>query len=233
MDPIVMRPDAPSLSAFMYPAFNDTPACRANTRPRRGFIVLFCAFLLTLPAAGLRAAEEERIDPMDTWEFGIESGALWRVGGGGSQLDYVILPQLFTWKTPAVSRRQILGRTLVMRSRFSALLEPFAKGPETHFVGASASGLLEYWNAARTQAFFLSSGGGMGLMDSRGYDVEGAQGQDLNFHWFVYAGSRFQTRSGLALNVGAYFQHISNTGLDKVNPGINSLGPMIGVHWRF
>ncbi len=218
----------------MYPVFNDTRPGLARARPQRQFIAALFALWLPLCMAEARAAENGgQNDPVDEWEFGVESGALWRVGGGGSQLDYVILPQLLTWKTPAVARREIAGRTLVMRSRFSALLEPFAKGPETHFVGASGSGILEYWNVARTQAFFFSSGGGLGLMDSRGYDVEGAQGQDLNFHWFVYAGSRFQTRSGLALTVGAYFQHISNTGLDPVNPGINSLGPMISAHWRF
>lgn len=172
-------------------------------------------------------------DPVKRWEFAIESGALWRVGGGGSQLDYLILPQILTWKTPAVIRWHAYGRDWVMRSRFSALLEPIVSGPESFFVGGTASGLIECWNVSRTQACFFSSGGGIGLMDSKGYEVVGGQGQDFNFNWFLYTGSRFECRNGLSVSVGAYFQHVSNTGLDKVNPGINSLGPMVNVSWRF
>lgn len=172
-------------------------------------------------------------DPVERWEFAYESGALWRVGGGGSPLDYIILPQLLTWRTPAVLQRRIGGRDLVMRSRFSVLLEPFVKGPENHFVGGSASGLLEWWDVARTQALFFSSGGGVGLMDSKGYDVVGAQGQDFNFNWFVYAGGRFQRGEACSVSFGVYFQHISNTGLDKINPGLNALGPMFTYSWHY
>lgn len=172
-------------------------------------------------------------EPVKQWEFAYESGALWRVGGGGSQLDYVILPQLLTWRTPEVTRWELSGRALVMRSRFSVLLEPFAKGPESHFVGGAAGGLLEWWNGAGTHALFFSAGGGVGLMDSRGYDVAGAQGQDFNFNWFMYAGSRWQLGEAFSASAGVYFQHISNRGQDKVNPGINSVGPMVNVGWRF
>ena len=168
-------------------------------------------------------------DAVERWEFAYESGALWRVGGGGSPLGYVILPQLLTWKTPAVFERRLGAGDLVMRSRFSVLLEPIAKGPENYFAGVTGSGLLEWWDVARTQAVFFSSGGGVGLMDSKGYDVVGAQGQDFNFNWFVYAGGRFQRGEACSVSVGVYFQHISNTGLDPVNPGINSLGPMVNV----
>lgn len=172
-------------------------------------------------------------EPVHHWELAYESGALWRVGGGGSPLDYVILPQLLTWRTPEVTRWAIGGRDLVLRSRFSVLVEPFAKGPESHFVGGAAGGLLEWWDLRRTQAFFFSAGGGVGLMDSRGYDVIGAQGQDFNFNWFMYAGSRWQRSAAFSASMGVYFQHISNRGQDKVNPGINSLGPMVNVCWRF
>jgi len=63
--------------------------------------------------------------------------------------------------------------------------------------------------------------------------VPGAQGQDFNFNWFLYAGSRWQWSERLSVVAGIYFQHISNRGQDKVNPGINSLGPMVNVGWRF
>ena len=178
------------------------------------------------------AAETQR-DPVKRWEFAYESGALWRVGGGGSPLGYVILPQLLTWRTPAVFEWRLGPRDLVMRSRFSVLLEPVVKGPENYFVGGTGSGLLEWWNLKRTQALFFSSGGGVGLLDSKGYEVVGGQGQDFNFNWFLYAGGRFCRGEAWDISVGAYFQHISNTGLDAVNPGINSLGPMVNMSWRF
>lgn len=171
-------------------------------------------------------------DPVERWEFAYESGALWRVGGA-SPVDYVILPQLLTWRTPAAFEWRVGPRDLVLRSRFSVLLEPVVKGPENYFVGATGSGVLEWWNLERTQALFFSSGGGVGLLDSKGYEVVGGQGQDFNFNWFLYAGGRFQRGEACSVSVGVYFQHISNTGLDPVNPGINSLGPMVNMSWRF
>lgn len=197
-----------------------------------GLMLVTTAGVQTLGRAQTIEAAEN-FEPVHHWEFAYESGALWRVGGGGSQLDYVILAQLLTWKTPEITRWSLAGRDLVMRSRFSALLEPFAKGPETHFVGAAAGGLLEWWNQRRTQALFFSAGGGIGLMDSRGYDISGAQGQDFNFNWFTYVGSRWQRSERFSASVGVYFQHISNRGQDKVNPGINSLGPMANLCWKF
>jgi lipid A 3-O-deacylase len=194
------------------------------------FVFLIAFFVTTFGKADEAAGG---FDPLTRWEFAYESGALWRVGGGGSPLDYVVLPQLLTWRTPAVTRWALGGRDLVMRSRFSVVLEPFAKGPESFFAGGSAGGLLEWWNYRRTQAFFFSAGGGIGLLDSKGYEVAGGQGQDFNFHWFAYAGSRFRWTETMSASVGIYFQHISNTGLDKVNPGINSLGPMVNLSWRF
>jgi lipid A 3-O-deacylase len=192
-------------------------------------------FLTSLQTASLvvGAAVSGEPAPEKNWEIAYESGALWRVGGGGSQLDYVLLPQLLTWRTPEVTRWFVGGRDLIMRSRFSVLAEPFAKGPESCFLGGSAGGLLEWWNHQRTQALFFSGGGGVGWMDSKGYEIDGAQGQDFNFHWFAYAGSRFQWRGGVSASAGVYFQHVSNTGLDDVNPGIDACGPMVTVGWRF
>jgi hypothetical protein len=186
-----------------------------------------------IATSAMAAKGDDDMASEKNWEVAYESGALWRVGGGGSQLDYVLLPQLLTWRTPEVTRWLVGGRELIVRSRFSVLAEPFAKGPESYFLGGAAGGLLEWWTLQRTQAFFFSSGGGVGLMNSKGYEIEGAQGQDFNFHWFAYAGIRFQRRGGLSASLGVYFQHVSNTGLDKINPGIDAVGPMMNIGWRF
>lgn len=168
------------------------------------------------------------------WEFAFESGILWRAGHNGSYLNYVILPQILTLKTaPVVRHRYAGGAELTMRSRFSLLLEPIVKGPENHFFGATASGMLEWWAASRTFSFFFAAGGGLGGMDSKGYDVKDAQGQDLNFTWFLYPGARYHTVGRTSASFGIYFQHVSNRGLDKINPGIDAVGPMLSVGWRF
>jgi len=181
---------------------------------------------LTLPATELS-------DPVHRWEFDYESGVIRKFTGGATPLNYVVLPQLLTLKTPAVSQRKFAGGDLIMRSRFSLLLEPIVTGPETRYIGASAAGCLEWWNIARTTSFFFSSGGGVGVMDSRGHQVAGAQGQDLNFNWLIYGGARKRWSEKMSGSLGIYFQHISNTGLDKVNPGLNAIGPMLGLSWHY
>jgi hypothetical protein len=176
----------------------------------------------------------EVYDPLKHWEFDFESGALMRVGGNASQLNYVILPQMLTFKSPTILRLgKVAGGDLVLRHRMSLLLEPFVEGPEHYYFGISGSGIIEWWNAERTFSLFFSSGGGVGWMDSKGYEVEGAQGQDLNFNWFLYGGARWMCWDRVSLSLGLLYQHVSNTGLDEVNPGLDTLGPMMSVGWHF
>ncbi len=199
--------------------------------PTHCIATCFLAGLLATTSAHAEARLSD--DPTERWELDFETGVLWKVGGGATPLNYVVLPQLLTLRTPAVMRWPLGGGDLVMRSRFSLLIEPIIEGPESHYIGASASGILEWWDHERTRALFFSSGGGLGGMDSRGRDVVGAQGQDLNFNWFIYAGARFRGGERWSASAGLYFQHISNTGLDEINPGLNSLGPMLSFGWRF
>jgi hypothetical protein len=174
-------------------------------------------------------------DPLDHWEFSFESAALWRVGGNGSQLGYVILPQILTLKSPtAFHLGEIAGGDLVIRNRFSLLLEPIVRGgAEDYYFGASASGSLEWWNKPRTFSLFFAAGGGIGWMNSKGYEIEGAQGQDFNFNWFLYSGARYMCWDQVSISLGLMYQHVSNTGLDDVNPGIDAIGPVLGVTWHF
>lgn len=204
-------------------------------------VLLLCARAVAQPAAGggrtekaqRPAPSEKRTEPWNEWEFALETGALWKITGEATPLRYVVLPQLLTWRSPAVSERPFAGGTLIMRSRFSVLIEPIVKGPESYYLAASAAGCLEWWNLARTRALFFSSGGGLGFMDSRGHEIEGAQGQDLNFNWLMYGGVRQEWSRGRTATIGLYFQHVSNTGLDDVNPGLNALGPMVSFSWKF
>ena len=174
-------------------------------------------------------------DPLDHWEFSFESAGLWRVGGNGSQLGYVILPQILTLKSPTgFHLGHIGGGDLVLRNRFSLLLEPIVRGgAEDYYFGASASGSIEWWNQPRTFSLFFAAGGGVGWMNSKGYEIEDAQGQDFNFNWFMYAGARYMVWQQVSLSLGLMYQHISNQGNDDINPGIDALGPVLGVTWHF
>jgi lipid A 3-O-deacylase len=196
-----------------------------------GFALLLCnGRVLASPESRSQAAVST---PKKNWEIDFESGILWRAGHNGTYLNYTLLPQILTLKTAPVLRHAVAGGELTMRSRFSLLHEPIIKGPENHFTAVTASGLLEWWNASRRFGLFFSAGGGVGGLDSKGYEVSDAQGQDLNFTWFLYPGVRFQVAEKFSAGFGAYFQHVSNRGLDKVNPGIDAVGPMLSLGWRF
>ena len=205
----------------------------------RGRFVRLLVFLVAL--AGCSNALEAAPDEVDAtggflprnWIINFESGILWRAGHNGTHLNYVIQPQILTLQTPPVARRALGSGELTLRSRFSLLIEPIIRGPENHFAAVTASGLLEWWNASRTFAVFFSSGGGLGGMDSKGYEVKDAQGQDLNFTWFLYPGIRMRTSRHTTAALGIYYQHVSNRDLDKINPGIDAVGPMVSVGWRF
>jgi lipid A 3-O-deacylase len=173
-------------------------------------------------------------DPTQHWEMDYESGLIWRFSGDATPLTYTIIPQLITVKTPLVGTpRPFLGGDLVIRTRLSLLYEPILAGPEHHFIGTSASGIMEWWDKRRTHALFFSSGGGIGWLDSKGHQVKGAQGEDFNLNWLAYAGVRFLFKNRLSTSIGAYFQHVSNHGMNPVNPGVNAVGPMVSVGWHF
>ena len=172
-------------------------------------------------------------DPIEHWELDFDSGVLWSVGSRSSPLDYTFLPQIITLKTDPIMRRKLGSGDLVVRNRFSLLAEPIVHGPETHFIGIVAAPSIEWWNPERNFSAFFSIGGGFGWMDSQGYAIAGAQGQDFNFTWFMHGGVRYRLTDNLSASLGLYFQHISNGNMDQVNPGVDALGPTLGIGWHF
>ena len=116
-------------------------------------------------------------DPVQHWEVDYETGVLWRVTGSATPLSYTVLPQILTVKSPLVGTiRPFFGGDLVIRNRFSLLVEPISQGPEHHFIGTSASGIMEWWDRARTCSLFFAAGGGFGWLDAKGHEVAGGQG---------------------------------------------------------
>lgn len=171
--------------------------------------------------------------PEDTWTTELHTGALWSIGSNASPLDYQLLPQLFTLKTPAHWHVQTGTHTWVIRSRASFEVTPVIQGPESYFLGITFAPSLECWNASRTLSTFFSAGGGIGWMDSQGQTIPGAQGQDFNLTWFIHTGLTWQITSHLSASIGARFQHISNGGQNEINPGIDSIGPTMSLGWNW
>lgn len=193
------------------------------------------ALLILVLAVGLMHARA--IDPAptgpDAWAAEFHSSVLWSVGGNASPLHYTLLPQLLVIKTPAHWRLP-LGRTeLLVRSRGALEISPVIEGPESLFAGVTFAPSLEWWNRSRRFAAFFSAGGGFGWLDAQGYEVEGGQGQDFNLTWFIHSGAGWRLHPGLMLHLGARYQHISNRGMDDVNPGIDAFGPTLGLSWTW
>lgn len=180
-----------------------------------------------------RAEEPVSFTPNLRYELDVTTGVFWKIGSSATPLSYTLLPQIVTLKIPPIFARPFAGGTLVMRSRFSLLLEPIIKGPESYYVGLAAAGEIEWRDATEHFTAFFASGGGFGWMDSKGYQVVGGQGQDFNLNWLIHTGVRYRTSEAWQVSLGLYFQHISNKGMDKVNPGLNALGPTLSISKLF
>jgi lipid A 3-O-deacylase len=203
-------------------------------KPSRLIVLVGTLLWVQAARADSGAAPEALYDPTQHWEVDYESGVLWKFSGDATPLSYTFLPQMVTFKSPLVGTvRPFFGGDLVIRNRFSLLGEPISEGPEHHFLGATASGILEWWDRKRTRNLFFASGGGIGWLDSKGHEIKGAQGEDFNLTWLAYLGARVMLRNHLSASLGLYFQHVSNRYLNRINPGVNAVGPMASVGWHF
>jgi lipid A 3-O-deacylase len=205
----------------------------------KSLLAALAALHVTL--AALTAGPIERIvtppvkpyDILEHWELDFESGAFWKFGHQATPLNYVFVPQVLTIKTPVHFSWKFLGGDLTLRSRVSFLAQPIPVGPEDYFFGITGSGSIEWWNASRTFSLFLASGGGKGYMNSKGYEIAGAQGRDWNFTWFVYSGFRYRFSEHMSVSLGVHYQHVSNRDTNPINPGVNAIGPMLSVGYHF
>lgn len=200
-------------------------------------LIVVSAFAGPLEPASGKAAKAgppvASYDPLEHWEIGFETASLWSFGGNATPLNYVFLPQMITVKTRPVLDFKLGGGDVVVRNRATLLGEAIVEGPESYFFGITGGASIEWWNAPRTFSVFLSAGGGVGVLDARGYEVPGGQGQDFNFTWYVHSGLRYRFSEHVSASLGVYFQHVSNGGQDEVNPGVDAIGPTLGVAWHF
>ncbi len=170
--------------------------------------------------------------PADTWEWTVESGYLWEVGHN-TNIDYEIIPTQLTLRSPVVLTlwKDEAGARIVVRNRFSALMESITAGPESYYFGVAGAPSVEYWFPSEKTSLFFSIGGGAGITDSSG--GTNGLGQDLTFNWFMQLGLRREIMENVSLLGGLYFIHHSNLGMTDPNPGIDALGFTIGCGWKF
>jgi lipid A 3-O-deacylase len=185
--------------------------------------------LFLAPVVGAAGAVTDQ--PWSTSAFSIETGVLWEVGSG-TPFAYRLVPTQLSWRSAKVFGHEFDdGSILLVRHRITLLGTWIESGPETHYIAIDGSPSIEWWNKTGTWALVGGSGGGLGGLDSRG--VKGGQGQDFTFNWFIRGGIEHVISPGRSLSAGIMYQHMSNGGQTKPNPGIDALGFSLGYAWKY
>ena len=166
----------------------------------------------------------------ERWTLDVESGAAWKITNE-TPLDYTLAPTIISVRGSRHLWGKAFGGKWVVRPTVSVLAEAILEGPESRYLGFSASPSIEWWNHADSFSLFLQAGGGIGWIDSQ--DVPGAQGQDLTFNWFAKTGVRFRVQERWFLSAAIFFQHMSNRGMTDPNPGLDTLGGLVGISYAF
>lgn len=188
---------------------------------------------LAIAAAGLAPcyAAEVPAPPWSAQAITVETGLLWQVGNN-TPLPYRLVPTQLSWRSARVFGWTFEdGSNLLVRHRFTLLGTWFQQGPESHYLAVAGSPSIEWWNKRGTWCLFGGAGGGFGWLDSQA--VPGAQGQDFTLHWFTRTGIEWVATPRSSLNAGIMFQHLSNGGQTKPNPGIDAVGFTLGYAWSF
>jgi hypothetical protein len=185
---------------------------------------------IALLAGSARAAESTATaKPWASSQWDTEAGVLWEVGTG-TPWPYRLVQGQLAWRSRRVFGWDLhKGSSILVRHRLALIGAWMQQGPESHYAAFSGSPSLEWWNAAGTSALFGGAGGGFGVLDSRG--VRGGQGQDFTLNWFMRGGIEHVMRDGRRVSAAIMFQHMSNGGATKPNPGIDALGFMLGWTW--
>ncbi len=199
----------------------------ATTRMR---LLTISACLAALVCVTASAAElEVAKKPWEISSLNLESGVLWEIGTG-TPFPYRLLETQFSWKSAAVFTDVMAdGSRIILRHRFALLGAIIQQGPESHYIAVSASPSLEWWNAAGTWSLYSGIGGGFGWLDSQG--IKGGQGQDFTLNWLMRGGIEHVISKNQRVSAGIMYQHMSNGGQTKPNPGIDALGFMLGYTW--
>lgn len=161
----------------------------------------------------------------------LEVGTIWQVGTG-TPLSYRLFPTQLSWRSKEAWGCN-LGSSLRLRFRHRLTFQAtwIDQGPESHYIAVGGSPSIELWDRRERWGLTGGAGGGLGLLDSRG--VKGGQGQDFTLHWFARGGVERVVAPGRRMSVGILFQHMSNGGQTKPNPGIDAVGFTLGYSWSY
>jgi len=186
-----------------------------------------------IPTVVAFAADPEPPPPR-AWErsaLTLESGVLWEIGTG-TKIPYRLVPTQLSWRSARAFGWDFSdGSTLLVRHRIALIGTWVQHGPESHYVGFSGSPSVEWWDKTATWSLFTGSGGGFGWIDSRG--VKGGQGEDFTLNWFIRGGIEHVVAKNTRISAGIMYQHMSNGGRTKPNPGIDALGFTLGYSWGY
>jgi len=184
-----------------------------------------------LPGVAVFASEQTAGRPWESSALTVESGLLWEIGTG-TPIAYRLVPTQFSWRSPEFLGHGFAdGSRIVIRHRLALIGTWIQNGPESHYLGVSGSPSVEWWDKTGTWSLFTGAGGGFGLIDSRG--VKGGQGQDFTLNWFIRGGIEHVTTRDHRWSAGIMYQHMSNGGQTKPNPGIDALGFTLGYSWKY
>lgn len=188
------------------------------------------ALITSLLCTGAIAAEEKAPLPWETSSWSVESGLLWEIGTG-TPISYRLVPTQFSWRSAAALDHVFSdGSRILIRHRFTLIGSWIQNGPESHYFAVVGSPSLELWDSSSKWCLFTGSGGGAGVLDSRG--VKGGQGQDFTLTWFIRGGIEHVIAQNRTVSAGIMYEHMSNGGQTKPNPGIDALGFSLGYSWK-
>ena len=189
------------------------------------------ALLGSLLGVATFAAEPVPGRPWEAGAVNVETGVLWEIGTG-TPFAYRLVPTQFSWRSAEFWGHGFAdGSRIVVRHRLTLLADLMQNGPESHYVGFSGSPSVEWWDPSGTWSLFTGAGGGFGLTDSRG--IKGGLGQDFTLNWFIRGGIEHVMANHRRLSAGIMYQHMSNGGMTKPNPGIDALGFTLGYGWTY
>lgn len=171
------------------------------------------------------------LKPWTQHAFDFETGMLWKVGGD-TTFNYRIVPFMVSWRSPEVFGFDFAnGSRITVRNKVTAMANWFETGSENRYLGFSGAPSIEWWDPSATWSVFGAVGGGVGWVDSQG--VPGGQGQDFTLNWYGQLGFARVLNGAWSVRASAMFQHHSNGGATSPNPGLDSLGVLIGVTRSF
>lgn len=180
---------------------------------------------------GKMIQDSRKKEPWETDSVELNVGYLFKITNV-TPLDYEVMTTALSFKLPLMRQWDFAGGDLILRTRIDLIADYIVVGAENYYFGFSGSPSFEWWNKPRTFSLFFAIGGGVGTVDSTNA-VVGGQGQDFTFNWFAHLGAKHRIKENMMFHYGVFFHHLSNRGMDSINPGLNTIGPMIGLTYEF